>query len=76
MCFSNAKSLSIVTPKSFCELMLLMTESLMFYGRRMIKLEPIKYFINYRFLLIYCSMGHIRKEWYHLHSFQHQNSYR
>ena len=36
MCSSNAKLLSIVTPKSFSELILLMIESLMFYGSRLI----------------------------------------
>ena len=36
MCSSNAKLLSIVTPKSFSELILLMIESLMIYGSRLI----------------------------------------
>ena len=36
MCSSNAKLPSIVTPKSFCELIHLMIESLMFYGSRLI----------------------------------------
>ena len=36
MCSSNAKLLSILTPKSFSELIHLMIESLMFYGSRLI----------------------------------------
>ena len=52
MCFSNAKLLSM--SKRFCELMLLMIESLMLTFRSIsfeIILEPIKYFVNCRFLL-------------------------
>ena len=70
MCSSNVKLLSIVIPKSFCELILLMTESKKKWH------ETIKYFLSCQFLLIYRSMGNIRKEWYHPHGLQYQNSSR
>ena len=39
-------------------------------------MKPIKYFLSCQFLVIYRSMGNIRKEWYHPHGLQYQNLYR